>query len=197
MKSDATVRYHFLKAARKIAASMDIRYYLNGVLIEIGEQETRYVATDGHGLIVIKDGIGGVPFQIIVPNEVIDMLPAKTPSPAPTLTYDPERPRAECRIGDVMFTPTDGKFPEYRKIIPTEASKEWAQIQPRYLIAFHEAARIAFPVTNAYLEFWPNGEKGVCLVTLGREDFAGAVMPFRPDGTPQFAQWAQRDLVAA
>ena len=37
-----------------IAAEQDIRYYLNGVMVEIGTQECRLVATDGHILAVYR-----------------------------------------------------------------------------------------------------------------------------------------------
>lgn len=199
MKTCITVRYNYLKAAQKLAASQDIRYYLNGVLLEITPEETRYVATDGHGLLVLRDRTGGPACEIIVPHETINMLPRTTRSPqiGPELHYDPEFPNGECRLGDVMFLPTAGKFPEYRKIIPETVSKVWASIQVAYMLRYHEAAEIAHG-RGQMIEFWPNGPDGVCLVTCGHNDFTGAVMPFKAhENTPQFAQWAKREPVAA
>jgi len=39
-----------LKAAAYFSARDDIRYYLNGILIESTPMQTRIVATDGHAL---------------------------------------------------------------------------------------------------------------------------------------------------
>lgn len=192
MKTEITLRGEFLRAANKLAARNDIRYYLNGVCVEIAD-EVRYIATNGSAILVLRDRESrGAAARIVVPSAAIEML--SDARGALTLTYDAERPGAECRLGDVMFTPIDGKYPEYRKIFPETVSKEWAAIQPRYLLMFHEAAEIA--LRNPHIEFWPDGPKGVCLVTCGREEFAGAVMPFNAGCTPEFAQWVQKGAEA-
>ena len=59
-------------------AQQDVRYYLNGLLLEIGDGYLRAVATDGHRLaaadISLDTGVGAEPRQIIVPRKgVLEM----------------------------------------------------------------------------------------------------------------------------
>lgn len=199
MKAEIQTSIRYLHAALICAAEQDIRYYLNGVLVEISESGVRYVATDGHRCLCLRDDTASGPIaQIIVPREIVSRLPHRyaNPSTGPMLTYDTDNLKGECRIGDLMFKPVDGKFPDYRKVIPETATKEWAQIQVRYMVSFLDAANAAFG-NNPPVEFWPNGPEKVCLVTCGREEFAGAVMPIRAGCDPEFAQWVQRDEAIA
>lgn len=203
MTASITIRLNYLRAARKLSAVEDIRYYLNGVLVEVRSDQVRYVATDGYACLVVRDDSGGgEPCSLIVPNQVIDHFPpfrTDKPSLGPTLHYDPANPSAECRLGNVMFEPVKGKFPDYEKLIPETATKEWTTIQPAFVQRFHEAAKLVFGgKSRSYVEFWPNGPEKVCLVRAqGGDEFVGAVMPFKGSSTPEIPNWLRSEVAEA
>ena len=106
-------------------AIQDVRYYLNGLLLECSKGVLRAVATDGHRLalceIEIKAGIQSAQ-QIIIPRkgvlELIRLLGAGEEPAAICLS----RNHIRVDLGDLRFTSKliDGKFPEYEKVIPVE-----------------------------------------------------------------------------
>jgi DNA polymerase-3 subunit beta len=116
-----------LKAVSHAMATNDIRYYLNGVFIEHNGAETRIVATDGHRMhMVIQENKGLVvaPVEFIIPSDMVKKcLTAKAPrgDNAPKIVINYDNGKISARLPDgseiVQFA-TDGKFPDYRRIIP-------------------------------------------------------------------------------
>lgn len=109
-------------------AQQDVRYYLNGLLIELADGELRAVATDGHRLALCKGPID-TDFkenqQIIVPRKGVAELSR--------LLEDTELP-LEVQIGSNhirVATPSfsftskliDGRFPDYQRVIPHGTDK--------------------------------------------------------------------------
>jgi len=109
-------------------AQQDVRYFLNGMLIELGNNHVRAVATDGHRLAMSdleQEGIDGPTKQVIVPRKgVIEIQ---------RLLQEVED-RVAVSIGSShlcvttsMFTLTtklvDGKFPDYDRVIPKDGDK--------------------------------------------------------------------------
>jgi DNA polymerase-3 subunit beta len=116
-----------LKAVSHAMATNDIRYYLNGVLIEHNGAETRIVATDGHRMhMVIQENKGLVvaPVEFIIPADMVKKcITAKASrqdkSPKIVITYDNGKISARLPDGsEIVQFATDGKFPDYRRIIP-------------------------------------------------------------------------------
>lgn len=109
-------------------AQHDVRYYLNGLLLELDRTGTRAVATDGHRLALAESAIGAdvqEPRQIIVPrkgvHELVRLL-ADTDEPA-TVQFGAQHLRAE--LGAVRLTSKliEGRFPDYHRVIPQEGDK--------------------------------------------------------------------------
>lgn len=109
-------------------AQQDVRYFLNGMLIEVGNNHVRAVATDGHRLAMSDlehEGIDGPTKQVIVPRKgVIEIQ---------RLLQEVED-KVSVSIGSShlcatssMFTLTtklvDGKFPDYDRVIPKDGDK--------------------------------------------------------------------------
>ncbi|MBT3624112.1 MAG: DNA polymerase III subunit beta [Gammaproteobacteria bacterium] len=109
-------------------AQQDVRYFLNGMLIELGNNHVRTVATDGHRLAMSdleQEGIDGPAKQVIVPRKgVIEIQ---------RLLQEVED-RVAVSIGNshlcatsAMFSLTtklvDGKFPDYDRVIPKDGDK--------------------------------------------------------------------------
>ena len=73
------VRTAIIDLTQFAMAQQDVRYYLNGLLLEIGSNYLRAVATDGHRLaaadIELETGVGDEPRQIIVPRKGVLHIP--------------------------------------------------------------------------------------------------------------------------
>jgi DNA polymerase-3 subunit beta len=116
-----------LKAVSHAMATNDIRYYLNGVLIEHNGAETRIVATDGHRMHMViqeNEGLVVAPVEFIIPADMVKKcITAKASrqdkSPKIVINYDNGKISARLPDGsEIVQFATDGKFPDYRRIIP-------------------------------------------------------------------------------
>jgi DNA polymerase-3 subunit beta len=188
------IRISYLKAALITAAKKDIRYYLNGVLVDILPRAVRIVSTDGHRCTVFHSAIHDddadqEPAQIIIPRDIVKGIKGATGRIVLTaLTYDAANPLAPCTLvgiagGDRIFTPVDGKFPDYTRIMPNSApSGERGCFNPHYLADFAEVVQIAADRNIAYPEVWDNGDSCAPVTYSGLPEFYGALMPMRGTG---------------
>ncbi len=107
-------------------AQQDVRFYLNGMLLEIDGQLLRAVATDGHRLAVSEASLNmkaNTSQQVIVPRKgVLELQRILTEEGDAELAIGTNHVRAQ--IGDVRFTSKliDGRFPEYSRVIPAAAT---------------------------------------------------------------------------
>ena len=103
-------------------AQQDVRYYLNGMLMEIDGKALRAVATDGHRLAVCETELSakaGTSQQVIVPRKgVLELQRILDDDGEVELAIGVNHVRAQ--IGDIRFTSKliDGRFPEYGRVIP-------------------------------------------------------------------------------
>jgi DNA polymerase-3 subunit beta len=103
-------------------AQQDVRYYLNGMLLEIDGAMLRAVATDGHRLALCEaalDSKAKNSQQVIVPRKgVLELQRVLTDEGTAAVAIGTNHVRAQ--IGDVRFTSKliDGRFPEYSRVIP-------------------------------------------------------------------------------
>jgi DNA polymerase III subunit beta len=110
-------------------AQQDVRYYLNGTLLETDGKLLRTVATDGHRLAIAEapllDGGKAVnPQQVIVPRKGIMEL-QRILGTEGEVEIAIGTNHVRLQIGDVRFTSKliDGKFPEYGRVIPAKPGK--------------------------------------------------------------------------
>jgi DNA polymerase-3 subunit beta len=103
-------------------AQQDVRYYLNGMLLEIDGAMLRAVATDGHRLALCEAALESkakTSQQVIVPRKgVLELQRVLTEEGTAAVAIGTNHVRAQ--IGDVRFTSKliDGRFPEYSRVIP-------------------------------------------------------------------------------
>jgi len=108
-------------------AQQDVRYYLNGLLLETEGKTLRAVATDGHRLALCEmetDGKAKTAQQVIVPRKgVLELQRILGTEGRIELGIGSNHVRAQ--IGDIRFTSKliDGRFPEYGRVIPASPSK--------------------------------------------------------------------------
>jgi DNA polymerase-3 subunit beta len=103
-------------------AQQDVRYYLNGLLLETQDRQLRAVATDGHRLALCEMTLSepAKPGQVIVPRKgVLELQRILGAGGQLELAIGTNHVRAQ--IGDIRFTSKliDGRFPEYGRVIPS------------------------------------------------------------------------------
>jgi DNA polymerase-3 subunit beta len=110
-------------------ANQDVRYYLNGMLLELDGQRIRAVATDGHRL-AVSDAPGGVAgstvkHQVIVPRKGITELGRLLSSGDEACTVKISPNHIRVKLGAITLTSKliDGKFPDYERVIPKQNTR--------------------------------------------------------------------------
>lgn len=126
-------------------AHQDVRYYLNGMLLDLREDSLRCVATDGHRLAMAETHLetsAGSPRQLIVPRKGIGELQGLFESGDGVVELEFARNHLRVRRGDVTFTSKliDGKFPDYEAVIPIGADKEVRVVRDELRSALQRAA---------------------------------------------------------
>ncbi|MGH8149055.1 MAG: DNA polymerase III subunit beta [Steroidobacteraceae bacterium] len=108
-------------------AQQDVRYYLNGMLLETEGNALRAVATDGHRLALCEASLGSpahLAQQVIVPRKgVLELQRLITGDGEVELTVGTNHVRVN--IGDIRLTSKliDGRFPEYARVLPSNPNK--------------------------------------------------------------------------
>lgn len=109
-------------------AQQDVRYYLNGMLWEVRQDQLRVVATDGHRMAMCTRAVAvntADTIQAILPRkgvlELSRLLDDSTDQVEITLSAN------HIRVTSVDYTFTsklvDGKFPEYERVLPRGGNK--------------------------------------------------------------------------
>lgn len=108
-------------------AHQDVRYYLNGMLFETEGEELRTVATDGHRLAVCSMPVGQpLPtHSVIVPRKGVMELVRMLDGGDAQLKLQIGSNNIRANIGDYIFTSklVDGRFPDYRRVLPKNPDK--------------------------------------------------------------------------
>lgn len=109
-------------------AQQDVRYYLNGMLLEINRGQLRAVATDGHRMamctvdanIEYQDR-----YQLIVPRKGILELARLLAEADDLVSITLGTHHIRATTGDFTFTSklVDGKFPDYERVLPRGGDK--------------------------------------------------------------------------
>ncbi len=123
-------------------AQQDVRYYLNGMLLETDGKMLRTVATDGHRLALCEMDLPSKTGnqQVIIPRKgVLELQRLLGTEGDVAITIGSNHIRAQ--IGDVRFTSKliDGRFPEYSRVIPAAS--------PKAIVADREVLRAALQRT--------------------------------------------------
>ncbi len=108
-------------------AHQDVRYYLNGLLLEAEGNQLRAVATDGHRLAMSElqlDTSTQKTEQVILPRKaVLELLRLLDGEGDVALALGTNHLRVQ--LGPIRFTSKliDGRFPEYGRVIPSDVGK--------------------------------------------------------------------------
>ncbi|MBI6924803.1 DNA polymerase III subunit beta [Pseudomonas putida] len=109
-------------------AQQDVRYYLNGMLLEVSRNTLRAVSTDGHRLALCSMS---APIeqddrhQVIVPRKGILELARLLTEPEGMVSIVLGQHHIRATTGEFTFTSklVDGKFPDYERVLPKGGDK--------------------------------------------------------------------------
>lgn len=108
-------------------ANQDVRYYLNGMLFEIDGSTLRSVATDGHRMAVAQAPLSAdfAQKQIIVPRKGVQELVKLLDTPEQPVTLQIGSSNLRAEVNHFVFTSklVDGRFPDYRRVLPQHTTK--------------------------------------------------------------------------
>lgn len=107
-------------------AQQDVRYYLNGMLLELKAGRLRMVATDGHrlALCTAKEAVSTGDAAIIIPRKgVLELSRLLDTDESIRLVIGSNHIRAANQQFTFTSKLVDGKFPEYERVLPKSADK--------------------------------------------------------------------------
>ncbi len=127
-------------------AVQDVRYYLNGMLLEVNGNNIVCVATDGHRLALSKTELD----QSVSDNLVQAIIPRKGILEAGKLLSTIDQTsrlslsanHIRIALGDYVFTSKliDGRFPDYDKVLPRNAQRLMVATKDSLKDAFSRAS---------------------------------------------------------
>jgi DNA polymerase-3 subunit beta len=108
-------------------AQQDVRYYLNGMLLETDGKMLRTVATDGHRLALCEMEVGtgrSGTHHVIVPRKGVLEL-QRLMGEEGRVGVQVGTNHVRVQLGDIRFTSKliDGRFPEYGRVIPAKPTR--------------------------------------------------------------------------
>jgi len=109
-------------------AQQDVRYYLNGLLLETGKKWLRAVATDGHRLALCEVELDEQKIpeqQVIVPRKGVLELQRLIGGEG-ELQIELGSNHIRIQLEDIRYTSKliDGRFPEYERVIPQDTDNQ-------------------------------------------------------------------------
>jgi hypothetical protein len=138
-----------IKALLLAAAKGDIRYYLNAVCLDVAPDGSAVaVSTNGHIMLalpvdgeVTEDGAAPrriVAGQYVIPRDVLEGLKAPWKGGAATVTIDTAAQTVTVSLAgkSAVSKLVDGKFPDWRRVVPRTVSGLVSQFNAEYLTAF-------------------------------------------------------------
>ena len=198
-------RAAFIAAASVLQAQKDVRYYLNGILIEKGpDNKPLIVATDGHRLFAAIDENGelsdDMPAQIIISFGPETLRAAKQVKKIDSqLEIDIQEPKkVYVTVGDVTVNGNetiDGTYPDWRRVSKNTEGKSAGWYNAAYVADFEKIARFLNPDRRggiSSVSFRADDGNSSATVYFGDTPYAfGMLMPIRTDiENPSLPAWS-------
>jgi DNA polymerase III sliding clamp (beta) subunit (PCNA family) len=194
-----TLKIKDIKAVSHAMGNKDLRYYLNGVLVEHNGIETRLVATDGHRLHGVRiehdNALLSEPVGYIIPRDFVMQLLktkfSKKDEKQVTLTFSEDKVSVTLPNGNSIISKLiDGKFVDYRKAIPKTFSGEYAYLNPQYQLDAVNGLNDYSENKNIVIKIQHNGD-GAAILAYG--NYIALIMPVMTNYAPlsdnPYAEW--------
>lgn len=159
-----------VKNAASMAAQNDVRYYLNGVALDIKKEYTNVVATDGHRLIKIKlncENESELERLIIIPNEAVSGFIKSMDEQPVSMNIASTFVQFSDDVVEFQSQLLDGKYPDYNRVIPQNNNLEFNFIGKELKDAISRVA-IFGDGKNTPLRIAIDGSE--CVVTVAGND---------------------------
>lgn len=129
-------------------AVQDVRYYLNGLLLEMRAGGVRAVATDGHRMSVVDsvEGLGGsAERQVILPRKGVGELHRLLEAVDAPVELEMGRNLVRAVLGETVFTSKviDGRYPDYEAVVPIGADQKVVLDREAFRSALQRASILA------------------------------------------------------
>ncbi|MCI4411580.1 MAG: DNA polymerase III subunit beta [Thiotrichales bacterium] len=136
-----------IKQVEFAMAQQDVRYYLNGMLVELDGDQLNLVATDGHRLAKASTQLAknsSEKTQLIVPRRTVIEL-AKALGESGEVTIGLAKNHLTLCLSNLTMTVKliEGKFPEYQRVIPVNMPYLLAADRNQLLAALARVAILA------------------------------------------------------
>ena len=123
--------YNCIKNTAFSMAQQDVRFYLNGMLLEIGADRLSCVATDGHRLAYSQcntEADPETPVRAIIPRKSVMELQRllSNAEKSDNISLFVTAQHLQIQVGPVRISTKliDGRFPDYNRVIPIDGNKE-------------------------------------------------------------------------
>jgi DNA polymerase-3 subunit beta len=125
-------------------AQQDVRYYLNGLLLETGNKRLRAVATDGHRLALCEVEVDDDKMpeqQVIVPRKGVLELQRLLGGDG-ALNIELGSNHIRIQLDGIRFTSKliDGRFPEYERVVPRDTGNHFSANRESFRSALQRTA---------------------------------------------------------
>lgn len=119
---------HLIDSVHFSMAQQDVRYYLNGMSLETEEHIIRTVATDGHRLALCRMHYEAASLpvrQVIIPRKGVLEISRLIEADDKLLKVQIGSNHIRIFSNDFIFTSklVDGRFPDYRRVLPKDGDK--------------------------------------------------------------------------
>ena len=195
-----------LAAVAPFMAKKDVRFYLNGAMVETAAGGLRAVATDGHALAVCDSPGAGPAERLLIPREAVEWA-LKQKGEAVTLEWEGFAGTLVNELGArIPVKLIDGRYPDYAAVIPLlQADRtELAGFDPEILVLVAKSAAGLKKYGGAgrypAVTLHGNGNNNAPGFELGGlKDglrVIGAVMPLRDSMAPRSGFGLAREVAA-
>lgn len=109
-------------------AQQDMRYYLNGLLLDVDGDTLRTVASDGHRLALFEERVEGLNLaarQIILPRKGVLELYRLLRDDETPVTVQISANNIRLLLNELQFAAKliEGRYPDFRRVMPTDIAR--------------------------------------------------------------------------
>lgn len=202
-----SIQRNQLKAMSRLAATSDIRYYLNGLHVVQNNRGTYIEATNGHmlGRLLIDETPIANPCSVILPLESVKSLAATGKKGRETVCFTVDGVKITVINPDstsMVFQRVEGTFPDCDRVVPSVVSDsgiEPSTYNPDYIAAFADCANDlrGHKSTGISVQIKQRGNDSGIVNIDSEPLFVGIIMPMREHGSVNVPTWCTRPKVAA
>jgi hypothetical protein len=195
-----------LKAMSRLAATKDMRIYLNGLHVVQNNRGTYIEATNGHmlGRLLVDETPIATPCSVILPLESVKSLAAtgKKGNESLCFTVDGVKVSVITAMSETMiFQALEGNFPDCDRVVPSVVSDsgiEPSTYNPEYIQAFADCATDlrGHKSTGISVQIKQRGNDSGIVNIDSEPLFVGIIMPMREHGSVNVPTWCSRPKAA-